>query len=87
MGGPNRPEYPRGTHHLEFVLRPRKGKTVILNVVNVHSMVAVGEIKWWGAWRKYCFFPQAGTVFDTNCMNDINEQIERLMKERREARR
>lgn len=36
----------------------------------------VGEIKWHGAWRKYCFFPFAETLFDWECMRMIAEFCE-----------
>lgn len=45
--------------------------------------VVLGEIKWLGRWRQYCFFPLHSTVFSRGCMYDINAQIDHLMDERK----
>jgi hypothetical protein len=31
----------------------------------------IGQIRFYGAWRKYCFFPAPHTVFDSACLNEI----------------
>lgn len=33
----------------------------------------LGIVKWYGPWRKYCFFPNQAnsTVFDAVCLQDI----------------
>ena len=43
----------------------------------------LGEIKWFGRWRQYVFFPYGGTVFNIDCMKDICEEIEELKEERK----
>ena len=45
----------------------------------------LGQIKWYGAWRKYCFFPQNGTiatytVFEWDCLRDIAQFCEDATK-------
>lgn len=32
---------------------------------------SIGQVRFNGAWRKFCFFPDADTVFDSNCLNEI----------------
>ena len=43
----------------------------------------LGVIKWFGRWRQYAFFPEVGTVFNTECLEDIRIFIKGMMKERR----
>jgi hypothetical protein len=47
----------------------------------------LGNIKWHGAWRQYCFFPRGNTVFSAGCMQELKQFIEQLMEERKYARR
>jgi len=44
----------------------------------------LGVIKWFGRWRKYCFFPSLDTVFEEDCLRDISEFIERATKEHKQ---
>jgi len=52
--------------------RPRPGrKTLTYRVINKHSGNQIGSIKWYGPWRKYCFFPVGNTVWSNDCLVDI----------------
>lgn len=31
----------------------------------------IGIVKWYGPWRKYCFFPTPETVYEWVCLRDI----------------
>jgi hypothetical protein len=63
-------------------------KTKVVNVVNARDGTILGQIKWWGAWRKYCFFLSFGyLVFDSGCLQEIIEEMNRLMKEREDAKK
>ena len=31
----------------------------------------LGEVKWWSGWRKYCFFPASGSLYEQDCLRDI----------------
>lgn len=46
------------------------GKTKLF-IVRSNGGAVLGEIKWFGAWRKYCFYPQIATVFDYTCLQDL----------------
>lgn len=74
--------------YLRFVERPpaegRKTKTV--SVIATRDSALLGEIKWFGRWRQYAFFPYHDTIFNPDCLDSINAEIRRLMDERREAR-
>lgn len=43
----------------------------------------IGLIKWYAPWRKYSFFPNPNTVYETDCLKDIVSFIEKLMLERK----
>jgi hypothetical protein len=37
------------------------------------ALQSLGQVKFYGAWRKFCFFPSQSTLFDTTCLNEIAE--------------
>jgi hypothetical protein len=41
----------------------------------------LGIIKWFGRWRQYAFFPDNGTVYNVECLNDITIHIKELKNE------
>jgi hypothetical protein len=53
-------------------------------VVQAQGGLPLGVIKWYGAWRKYVFFPDYDTLFDTNCLLEIAAHCEQVTKEHRE---
>jgi hypothetical protein len=62
--------------YLEFRLLEKKAKTQVIEVISeprAGSIVRfkLGIIKWYPRWRQYAFFPEAGTIFNTECINDI----------------
>lgn len=48
----------------------QSGKTKVFQVRGINQRL-LGEIKWYVAWRKYCFFPCYVTIFDSNCLTEI----------------
>lgn len=36
----------------------------------------LGEIRWYAAWRAFCFFSYADCVFDSGCLTKILEWVE-----------
>lgn len=54
-----------------FELAHKGEKTCVWYVINRRSESAIGEIKWYGPWRQYAFFPVMGTVFNPDCMDHI----------------
>lgn len=42
----------------------------------------LGKISWSGPWRKYCFYPECDTQFDSSCIMAIVNVIDNLMKDR-----
>ena len=69
--------------YLEFLYMDKTKKTEIYGVGSKNHGILLGEIKWFGRWRQYCFFPYKNTVFNIGCLNDINAFIKELMEERK----
>jgi len=49
-------------------------------VITKENRSIIGTIKWYGAWRKYCFFPKDKTVWEEDCLRDIANFIENETK-------
>ena len=71
--------------YMEFDIVGDTGKTEIWNITSKSSDFLLGQIKWYGPWRQYCFFPSGQCVFNNGCMNDIINAIKELMAERKIA--
>jgi hypothetical protein len=59
-------------------------KTNIYDVLTKDN-VKLGEIRWFGRWRKYCFFPWTDTLYEETCLRDISQFIEEETKSQRES--
>lgn len=74
------------SEYLDFIdATPRGRKTKIIGVYAVRSGDILGEIKWYGRWRQYTFWPRPDTIFNIGCMEEISLRISALMHERRAA--
>jgi len=76
---------PEETRYLSFKLLKDiapEHKTQTWGVYSVRNGTLLGQIKWWGAWIQYAFFPEPGTLFNVQCMKDICAFIKGLMRER-----
>ena len=60
-------------------------KTQTVSVINIHHNEEIGVIKWYSAWRQYCFFPGFNTIWNKECLNSVNEMIKSLMDARKTA--
>lgn len=65
----------------EPLISPKITKTY--SVVSKQSFDILGEVKWFGRWRAYCFYPTSETIFDRKCMQEITDFINQLMEERK----
>lgn len=54
-----------------FELLEKGDKTNKWYVIARSNEAVLGEIKWFGRWRQYCFFPVIGSVFNPDCMDHI----------------
>lgn len=72
------------TEYLRFVdATPAGRKTTVLWIYSRQWGDALGEIRWFGRWRQYAFFPEKGTAWNPACLDDVNERIRALMAARR----
>jgi hypothetical protein len=60
--------------HITFALAGDTGKTWIWDV-DAKAGGTLGQVKWFGRWRKYSFFPAAGAIFEEVCMREISQFI------------
>lgn len=68
------------------------GKTEQWEVVAKDGGPTLGEVKWFGRWRKYAFFPAPDCVFEQDCLRVIagfceekTNELRRKWRERRGA--
>ena len=60
--------------------------TKIYACCNNRSGAELGDVRWYGAWRQYCYFPTAqAAVYSAGCLRDIDQFIAALMAERKAA--
>lgn len=55
------------------------GKTQIWSVLDSSGML-LGQIKWFGQWRKYAFYPLGFTVYEQDCLRTIADFCEQKSK-------
>ena len=58
-------------------------KTEVFSIHNNKSFALLGTIKWYGAWRQYCFYPEQNTVWSNSCLEHIREFIKEEMEKRK----
>ena len=71
---------------IEFKEVRDTGKTKVFEVIAVEDGFKLGEMKWFGRWRKYSFFPSSETVFEKDCLQDIADFLDGLMEARKKVR-
>jgi hypothetical protein len=72
------------TQYLEFIdATPVGRKTKIVWVYSVNHGDILGEVRWYGAWRQYCFYPRPNTIWNTACLLDVRVFIAALHEARR----
>jgi hypothetical protein len=64
--------------YIHFVQLETRGKTSVWSCRNTHHGEELGIIKWWGAWRQYCYFPTVEAIYSAGCLQDIQEFIKLL---------
>lgn len=55
------------------------GKTEIWNVLSIKHGHILGQIKWYGGWRQYCFHSAPHCIFNNECLSFISRKITDLM--------
>ncbi len=72
--------------YIAFYIKEHKEKTLVWGCYSTMGGTELAEIKWYPAWRKYCFFPVANTIFDKDCLEDILRFIDQANAEHRAKR-
>ena len=60
------------------------GKTEQWIVAAKDGGAELGEVRWFGRWRKYAFYPSANCVFEQDCLRAIAEFCERQSRQLRQ---
>ena len=45
-------------------------KTHVYNIVT-NGGIFLGAIKWYAAWRQFCFYPDGGAIWSSGCLKDV----------------
>lgn len=69
--------------YIRFELIEKKAKTNIYSIINISGNYSLGEIKWYSAWRQYCLIPYEDTIWNTDCLKEVENFIRKLMNDRR----
>ena len=58
-------------------------------ILHIHSNEGyyLGDIKWYGAWRKFCFYPTQDTVWDEKCLAELLNFLEQYNREWRNKKK
>lgn len=73
---------------LTFSEKPNPGKkTAIINVTSTTKGIYLGQIRWYGAWRQYVFYPANDTLFNAKCMQDILSVVRGVSLRQRNRRK
>jgi len=57
--------------YIQIKLVINSNKTNVWQVINKKRNTIIGVIKWYGGFRKYCFFPESDMIFDWGCLRVI----------------
>jgi len=66
--------------YISFKLVKKKTKTNLnlYQIISNRSKEELGYILWYIPWRQYCFFPNTGTIWNKDCLNQIINFVEGL---------
>jgi hypothetical protein len=67
--------------------RSPKRKTDVWEVWRLCDAAHVGQIRWYSRWRRYCFFPTAGTMFDADHLGSISQFLDEETAAHRKGKR
>ena len=64
--------------------KSESGKTRIWKVLS-NDDDSLGEVRWYGRWRKYAFHPEIFTVYEQDCLRKIADFCENESKKLRKS--
>lgn len=62
---------------------PSSGRKLSIFSILTKQGISIGEVKWYGNWRQYCFFPDEDSIYDRKCMMEVINFINKLMEDRK----
>ena len=68
--------------YVHFEKTEDKPKTSVWSCQNKKSNDELGIVKWYAAWRGYCYFPTVQAVYSAGCLADIQDFIGVQMSKR-----
>lgn len=68
---------------ITFTEVPTSKKTKTFEINAKEGGYKLGVVKWYASWRKYSFFPEPNTLFESKCLQDITDFMNGLMEERK----
>ena len=68
---------------IKFVEVKDTGKTKIFEVYNKKHGGYGGQIRWYGGWRGYAYYPENDSRYDSDWLYEVAEFIDRLMLQRK----
>lgn len=85
----------QGTHIVFHNLGHMNGSRGYQRKTNIYEILEkgggissrLGEIRWFGRWRKYVFSPVENTLYEETCMREISQFIEEETKAHRKKAR
>jgi hypothetical protein len=49
------------------------GKTQVWRIrANADDMMVLGQVRWYGRWRQYVFFPSGHTLWNPDCLDEVS---------------
>ncbi len=70
-----------------LIVGPPERKTAIYDVIAKDGGHLLGQVRWFGRWRCYAFYPSPDCVFERTCLQDIIAFIIELMTKRKATAR
>lgn len=61
---------------------PRGRITRVWYALAARDRTRLGIVAWHGPWRRYCFYPERGTIWSADCLADVAAFCERKIAER-----
>jgi hypothetical protein len=72
--------------HIRLVQVRDTGKTLVWDVTAKDGGLRLGEVKWFGRWRRYAFFP-SDCVFEHQCLRELADFLEARTREHAASKR
>lgn len=66
--------------YLEFKEIPFEGKAEKFEVISKNHRYVLGRISFYPQWLQYVFSPSSETIWNKDCLNDIQKFLDKLTK-------